>query len=71
MRPLEYRNGGIELTVWSSGDFTGDMRYLEQGFPILGLNNWGDGTEGGGHMGGIWKGEATKQEMVYTHTVKR
>ena len=45
IRPLEERNGGIEITVCALGNFTADLLYLEQGFPILGLNNRGDGTE--------------------------
>ena len=47
---------------------TGALSYLDQGFRILALGNWCDGPEGGGHMGGIWKVEATGQYMVDGHT---
>ena len=56
------------MDIWR---VTGDLHYLVQGFTIMKLGNWGDGTEGGGNLGVIWKVEATGQEMVVSNTLEK
>ena len=50
---------------------TGELQYLDQGFTIMELGIWGGGTEGGGHLGLIWKIKATRQDIVSRKIVER
>ena len=44
----------------------GNLRYLVQGFNIMKLGNWGDGTDGGGNLEVRSKVEVTCQCLTHS-----